>query len=146
MRLIINMLCRNEVETIFITLIDILSQVKSFDIVGWLTIVDGSIDEVGVATEKYMVNFSKNEWITSGKVVIASDEDGFKQVVESYALLFKNGESVEFVSSIKSLENDCHYQEITEKSIIRSNDFDINLLAKQYLSIYKKLQEYGCIE
>jgi len=70
MKLIIQIPCRNEEQTLGTTLADLPREVEGFDVVEWLVINDGSTDKtVEIAKDKgveYIVNLPKHQGLAKG--------------------------------------------------------------------------------
>ena len=80
------------------------------------------------------------EGMASGKPSIASNLDGVKEIVDGYGLLFERGDSQALASHILKLYDDkVYYNEVAEKCLERSKEFDINKMVQQYIEIYKKV-------
>lgn len=80
------------------------------------------------------------EGMASGKPSIASNLDGVKEIVDGYGLLFERGDSQALANHILKLYDDkLYYNEVAEKCLERSKEFDINKMVQQYIEIYKKV-------
>ena len=80
------------------------------------------------------------ELMAAGKPVIASDVEGLRQVVEGAGMLFHRGNAEELASKIMDVyQNKVLYNELSQKSIERSKQFDIHKTASNYLEVYNKI-------
>lgn len=79
------------------------------------------------------------EAMAAGKVIIASNVDGLKQVVDGYGLIFDRGSDEHLASLvIKLLEDKKYMEELREKCKKRSLDFSIERVSEQYAQLYYK--------
>jgi hypothetical protein len=79
------------------------------------------------------------EAMAAGKVIIASNVDGLRQVVDGYGLIFDRGLDEHLASLvIKLLEDEKYMEELREKCKKRSLDFSIESLVEKYNQLYSK--------
>lgn len=80
------------------------------------------------------------ELMASGKPVIASDVDGLKQVVEGAGEVFHKGDYIELAIRIDNILSDTsYYNELAQRSKIRAQEYDIYVMSKKYLELYRNL-------
>lgn len=78
------------------------------------------------------------EAMAAGLPVIASDVDGLRQVVEGAGLLFPKGDAEALSKQIMQLLSDYHaYQEMSERCLLRAQQYDIRNTADKYIAIYE---------
>ena len=83
------------------------------------------------------------EIMACGKPVIATNVDGLKQVVEGAGEIFNVGNAFELASRVNYLLSDnIYYQTMTEGCRQRAKVYDISVMSKKYLQLYKSLQLY----
>ncbi len=86
------------------------------------------------------LSLSSIEGMASGRPFIASDVDGLREVVEGAGLLFPHGDDQRLAQEIMQLcENPQFYKEVATKCQQRAKQFDISVMAKQYVNLYKSL-------
>jgi hypothetical protein len=79
------------------------------------------------------------EAMAAGKVIIASDVNGLKQVVEGYGLIFDKGSNKHLSSLVISLLEDKSYmEELRKKCKKRSLDFSIDKVVTEYNHQYSR--------
>jgi len=82
------------------------------------------------------------EGMASKLPCIATNVDGIKEVVEGYGLLFERGNVKELANLITKLTVDKEfYAKVAQQCFERAQDFDINNMIDQYISLYKKVNE-----
>lgn len=80
------------------------------------------------------------EIMSCGKPVIASNVDGLKQVVEGAGEIFNVGNASELASKVNNLLSDkLYYQEMSVRCQQRAHEYDISVMSKKYLHLYKSL-------
>lgn len=78
------------------------------------------------------------EGMASNKPVIASNVEGLSQVVIEAGLLFDKGDETMLAKQIESLINDEQfYSRISCKCKSRAEEYNIDLMVKKYLSLYR---------
>lgn len=76
----------------------------------------------------------------SVKPFIASNVSGLREVVSSYGLLFKKGDSQDLANKIMYLISDTkQYNEIAQKCSERAKEFDIDRMIEQYIDVFKSI-------
>lgn len=79
------------------------------------------------------------EAMAAGKVIIASNVDGLKQVVEGYGLIFDKGSDKHLAALVINLiENNSYMEELREQCKKRSLDFSIEKVSEKYNQLYFK--------
>lgn len=94
---------------------------------------------IGIQSSKWEgFGLTAVEIMSCGKPVVATDVDGLKQVVEGAGLIFRCGNETELADIINNLLNDKeYYQKVSDRCLQRAKEYDIYIMSKKYLSIYK---------
>lgn len=94
---------------------------------------------IGIQSSKWEgFGLTAVEIMSCGKPVVASDVEGLKQVVEGAGLIFKCGNVIELADIINNLLNDKeYYQKVSDRCLQRAKEYDISVMSKRYLSVYK---------
>ncbi len=80
------------------------------------------------------------EALASGKPFVASKVPGLTEVVENAGLLFEENNETELSKHLLDLlQNDKYYNEIANKCLTKSKEFDINKMVKDEIELYKSL-------
>lgn len=80
------------------------------------------------------------EMMAGGIPVIASDVDGVRQIVKGAGLLFPEGDEKALAEAITRLvDNKVFYNEICERCLCRSLEYDIKTTAQEYKNVYCQL-------
>lgn len=80
------------------------------------------------------------EAMASGLPVIASDVDGLHQVVDGAGLLFPKGDEKSLAQLIeKIINNPTLYNELSEKSLLRAQQYEISNMTIKYLQVYEQV-------
>lgn len=80
------------------------------------------------------------ELMAAGKPVIATNVDGLKQVVEGAGEVFICGNATELASRVNHLLSDkVYYQTKADRCRQRAKEYDISVMSKKYLQLYKSL-------
>ncbi|WCM14577.1 glycosyltransferase [Priestia filamentosa] len=78
------------------------------------------------------------EGMAVGKPLIASNVSGLKEVVNNYGMLFEKGNVKEVTNLIsKLLKDENLYNELSKKSLIRAQHYDIKVMVNKYINVYK---------
>ena len=78
------------------------------------------------------------EGMAAGKPLIASDVPGLKEIVQDAGKLFSKNDSKELAKIIKELLFDrIKYNDIAQKCKVRSENYDINKMIENYITIYR---------
>lgn len=86
------------------------------------------------------LSLSSIEGLASGRPFIASDVDGLHDIVQGAGVLFPEGDDKELANQIRHLcEHPDEYQRIAEQCQQRARQFDISIMADNYLKLYKEL-------
>lgn len=86
------------------------------------------------------LSLSSIEGMASGRPFIASDVDGLRETVRGAGVLFPHGDDRELAAKIQYLcEHPDEYQKVAEKCQERAGQYDISLMAKNYLQLYRTL-------
>ena len=87
------------------------------------------------------LSLSSIEGLASGRPFIASDVDGLHDIVQGAGALFPEGDDKELANQIRHLcEHPDDYQRIAEQCQQRARQFDISIMAENYLKLYKELE------
>lgn len=94
---------------------------------------------IGIQSSKWEgFGLTAVEIMSCGKPVVATDVDGLKQVVEGAGIIFKCGNETELADIINNLLNDKeYYQKVSDRCLQRAKEYDISIMSKRYLSVYK---------
>lgn len=76
------------------------------------------------------------EGMAAGKPVIASNVSGLAEIVKGYGLLFETGDADELASKVLSLQDDDLFQELSEHSLQRCQDFSVQSMVDNMLKLY----------
>lgn len=80
------------------------------------------------------------EGMAANKPSIASNISGVAEIVQDYGILFEKGNEVDLSEKIKLLLNDqSYYDVIARRCYERAKQFDINLMVKNYINLYRKI-------
>lgn len=97
-------------------------------------------DVVIMSSHREGLSLSSLEGMASGKPFIASDVDGLQETVCGYGELFPHEDANALSALITHLADDMDYsKKIAEQCQIRAKQFDIAVMAKQYLDCYSSL-------
>lgn len=85
---------------------------------------------------------SSVEGCASGRPVVASDVPGLREVIGDAGILFPDNDHAALAEEIMKLITDGdHYQAVAARCRQRAMDYDINITANKYISLYKSLLE-----
>ncbi len=76
------------------------------------------------------------EAMACGIPALASNVDGLAQVVENGGVLFEKGNVEDLKSKILKLNDSLYYDEVGKKGILKSQQYDIQVMVKKLLDIY----------
>lgn len=80
------------------------------------------------------------ELMASGKPVVATCVEGLRQVVEGAGLLFEVGDTKTLASHVMNLLGDeAYYKEVADRCQVRAGQYDIDLMASNYMQLYHLL-------
>lgn len=80
--------------------------------------------------------------MASGRPFIASDVDGLHEMASGAGILFPHGDDKELAKQIQYLcEHPHEYRIISQRCQERAKEFDISIMATDYLNIYLKHQK-----
>lgn len=86
------------------------------------------------------LSLSSIEGMCAGKPFIASDVDGLRDVVGGAGVLFAEGDAEGLAKSIMELHNNkTLYKEVAEKCHERAMNYDMSIMASNYLKEYEQL-------
>ena len=86
------------------------------------------------------MSLSSIEGLASGRPFIASDVDGLHDIVRGAGVLFPEGDDKELASQIRILcEHPDEYQSVALQCQQRASQYDISIMAKNYLKLYNSL-------
>jgi glycosyltransferase involved in cell wall biosynthesis len=75
-----------------------------------------------------------------GRPFVASDVDGLHDIVNGAGLLFPEGDDKELANQIQYLcEHSDEYNKVALRCQERARQYDISIMAKEYLGLYKEL-------
>ena len=93
-----------------------------------------------MASDYEGLSLSSIEGMASGRPFIASNVNGLREVVEGAGILYEKGDTKELTQILLRLKDDKElYNNIIEKCLERSCQFDIETVANKYLNVYKDL-------
>ena len=97
-------------------------------------------DVVIMSSHREGLSLSNLEGMASGRPFIASDVDGLHEIVDGYGLLFPHEDAQALADIIIKLSTDCSYaSNVAFRCQERAKQFDVNLMAKRYNSIYQEV-------
>lgn len=80
------------------------------------------------------------EGMASGKPFIASDVPGLREIVYGAGVLFPKGDEKQLAAEIsKLLENPTHYQNVVNKCLERSTNYDISFMIEKTIKLYNEV-------
>lgn len=80
------------------------------------------------------------EAMAAGLPVVAANVPGLSQVVEGAGVLFQHENDEELSTIINNLlKNDIQYKEVAKACSYRASMYDISIMTRNYIDIYKKL-------
>ena len=86
------------------------------------------------------LSLSSIEGMASGRPFIASNVDGLRETVGGAGILFPHGDDYDLAIQIQHLcENPDEYQTVAQKCQDRARQYDISLMATNYLKLYNEL-------
>ena len=86
------------------------------------------------------LSLSSLEGMASGRPFIASDVDGLHEIVDGYGLLFPHEDAQALATIIVGLSKDKVFaKQIAQRCQERARQFDINLMADNYMKVYSQL-------
>ncbi len=86
------------------------------------------------------LSLSSIEGMASGRPFVASDVDGLHEIVQEAGILFPEGDDKELSSQIQHLcEDPEEYQRVALQCQQRASQYDISIMAKNYLKLYNSL-------
>ena len=86
------------------------------------------------------LSLSSIEGLASGRPFIASDVDGLHDIVQGAGVLFPEGNDLELARKIQELcENPQLYCQVARQCQERAKQYDISVMADNYLSLYDEL-------
>jgi glycosyltransferase involved in cell wall biosynthesis len=86
------------------------------------------------------LSLSSIEGMASGRPFIASDVDGLREIVGGAGVLFPHGDDKELATQIQHLcEHPDEYQNVAQKCQERARQYDISVMADNYLKLYRDL-------
>lgn len=103
------------------------------------TILENS-DVVVLSSHWEGLSLSSIEGMASGRPFIASDVDGLHEIVNGAGVLFPEGDDQELARQIQYLCNQPEeYQKIAQQCQERARQYDISVMADNYLKLYDEL-------
>ena len=97
-----------------------------------------SVDLVILSSHYEGLSLASVEGLASGKPFIASNVPGLTEVVKDAGILFSDNNEEELSQKINLLVNDKkHHDNTISKCLKRSKNFDIDIMTKNYLELYK---------
>ncbi len=86
------------------------------------------------------LSLSSIEGMASGRPFVASDVDGLHEIVDGAGILFPEGDDQELARQIQYLcEHPAEYQKVAQQCQKRARQYDISVMADNYLSLYDEL-------
>jgi glycosyltransferase involved in cell wall biosynthesis len=99
-----------------------------------------SADMVVLSSHYEGLSLASIEALASGKPFIASNVPGLQEVVVDAGLLFAENNENELATHLNNLLNDeNYYNEIVNKCLLKSKEFDINKMVYDEIELYKSL-------
>ena len=96
---------------------------------------------IGIQSSKWEgFGLTAVEIMACSKPIIATEVDGLKQIVEGAGILFPVGDEISLAKVINKLLSDSdYYAEVAKKCRKRANNYDISIMADNYLAEYHAL-------
>lgn len=89
------------------------------------------------------LSLSSIEGMASGRPFVASDVDGLREMVGGAGVLFSHGDDKDLAEKIQWLcEHPDEYQKVATLCQEKAKQFDISVMAKKYLDLYKELLDH----
>lgn len=86
------------------------------------------------------LSLSSIEGMACGRPFVASDVDGLHDIVNGAGFLFPEGDDKELANQIQYLcEHPDEYNKVALRCQERARQYDISIMAKEYLGLYKEL-------
>lgn len=86
------------------------------------------------------LSLSSIEGMSSGRPFIASDVDGLREMVGGAGVLFPHGDDKQLAEKIQYLcEHPDEYREVALKCQEKARQYDVSIMARKYLELYKKI-------
>ena len=86
------------------------------------------------------LSLSSIEGMSSGRPFVASDVDGLREMVGGSGILFKHGDEKDLAEKIEWLcEHPDEYKDIAIKCQEKASQYDISVMARKYLNLYRTL-------
>lgn len=99
-------------------------------------------DVVMMSSEYEGLSLSSIEGMASGKPFVATDVNGLKEVIEGAGELFELYNSDQLATILTKLESDKdYYNLISARCSQRASEFDINIMADGYITVYNKVRQ-----
>ena len=99
-----------------------------------------SADIIILSSNYEGLSLSSIEAMASGKPFIASNVPGLCHIVKGAGILFPVGDEKILANEInKLLSNTEYYNEVVQKCIERSKQYDINIMIDNYIELYKEI-------
>lgn len=99
-------------------------------------------DIIVLSTKYEGLSLSSIEGMASGSPFIASHVPGLAEVVQEAGILFPVGDSKQLAKEIVTLlENPKKYNEVVQKCQKRAEQYDISLMVRKHIELYKSLYE-----
>lgn len=99
-------------------------------------------DVVALSSHWEGLSLSSIEGMASGRPFVASDVDGLREIVEGHGVLVAEGNADGFAQAIRGLCSDpARYRAVAEACQRKARQYDITVMARNYLALYKKLLE-----
>ncbi len=96
---------------------------------------------IGVqSSHREVFALSALELMAAGKPVIGSDITANRDLIADAGLLFPEGDETKLAAHInRLLDEQVFYREVSEKCLVRSDDFSVELAAERYFDLYSEL-------
>lgn len=86
------------------------------------------------------LSLSSIEGMASGKPFIASDVDGIHEIVNSYGILFPDGDKKALANAIEDICNNSNrYITVARSCQEKAKQYDISIMAEKYKNLYDEL-------
>lgn len=96
-------------------------------------------DVVVLSSHYEGLSLSSLEGMASGRPFIASDVEGLHDIVGGYGVLFPHEDAKALASEIRKLcEDEIYSKQVAERCHQRAKMFDIEVMAENYMALYKQ--------
>lgn len=100
-----------------------------------------TVDVVVLSSHFEGMSLSSIEGMASGRPFVASRVPGLQEMVEGHGILFEESNEIQLADIITNLlENDFYYKEVADACVLHAKNFDIQIMVKHHLELYKSIQ------